>query len=192
MAQSVAEPLERRLGAISGVQEITSESTQNQTRIVLEFDLSTNVDVAAHEVEAAIQAARADLPSSIRSNPTYRKFNPAGQPIMILALTSATKTAPQLFDLATNVLQQQLSKIEGVGYFQPGGSSLPAVRVELNPLPMFEMGLGFEDVRAALASANANSPKGFIDQGNVRYQLDRKSTRLNSSHSGESRMPSSA
>ena len=168
VADSVATPLERHLGTIAGVTEMTSESTQNQTRIVIQFDLSTNVDNAAHEVEAAIQAARADLPSSIRSNPVYRKFNPSGQPIMILALTSKTKTAPQLFDLATNVLQQQLSKIQGVGNFQPGGSSLPAVRVELNPLPMFRAGIGFEDVRAALASANANSPKGFIDQGSRR------------------------
>ncbi len=172
VADSVATPLERHLGTIAGVTEMTSESTQNQTRIVIQFDLSTNVDNAAHEVEAAIQAARADLPSSIRSNPVYRKFNPSGQPIMILALTSKTKTAPQLFDLATNVLQQQLSKIQGVGNFQPGGSSLPAVRVELNPLPMFRAGIGFEDVRAALASANANTPKGFIDVDRRRYQLD--------------------
>ena len=172
VADAVATPLERHLGTIAGVTEMTSESTQNQTRIVIQFDLSINVDNAAHEVEAAIQAARADLPSSIRSNPVYRKFNPSGQPIMILALTSKTKTAPQLFDLATNILQQQLSKIQGVGNFQPGGSALPAVRVELNPLPMFRAGIGFEDVRAALASANANTPKGFIDVANRRYQLD--------------------
>ena len=172
VASAVATPLERHLGTIAGVTEMTSQSTQNQTRITIQFELSTNVDDAAHEVEAAIQAARADLPSSLRSNPTYRKFNPAGQPIMILALTSKTRTAPQLFDLATNVLQQQLSKIPGVGNFQPGGSSLPAVRVELNPLPMFQRGIGFEDVRAALTSANAHSPKGFIDVGNQRYQLD--------------------
>ena len=172
IAETVATPLERHLGTIAGVTEMTSTSTQNQVRVTVQFELSTNVDDAAHEVEAAIQAARADLPSSIRSNPTYRKFNPSGQPIMILALTSKTKTAPELFDLATNVLQQQLSKVQGVGYFQPGGSALPAVRVELNPLPMFQQGLGFEDVRAALASANANTPKGFIDVGSQRFQLD--------------------
>ncbi len=172
IAETVATPLERHLGTIAGVTEMTSTSTQNQVRVTIQFELSTDVDNAAHEVEAAIQAARADLPSSIRSNPTYRKFNPSGQPIMILALTSKTKTAPELFDLATNVLQQQLSKVQGVGYFQPGGSALPAVRVELNPLPMFQQGLGFEDVRAALASANANTPKGFIDVGSQRFQLD--------------------
>ena len=172
IASAVATPLERHLGTIAGVTEMTSESTQNQVRIIVQFDLSTNVDNAAHEVEAQIQAARADLPTSLRSNPTYRKFNPSGQPIMILALTSKTKTAPQLFDLATNVLQQQLSKVQGVGNFQPGGSALPAVRVEMNPLPMFRQGIGFEDVRAALASANANTPKGFIDVGDRRYQLD--------------------
>ncbi len=172
VADSVATPLERHLGTIAGVTEMTSQSTQNQTRITIQFDLSVDIDNAAHEVEAAIQAARADLPASIRTNPTYRKFNPSGQPIMILALTSKTRTAPQLFDLATNVLQQQLSKVDGVGNFQPGGSALPAVRVEMNPLPMFEEGLGFEDVRAALASANANTPKGFIDVGRQRYQLD--------------------
>ncbi len=172
VAATVATPLERHLGTIAGVTEMTSESNQNTTRITIQFSLSTNVDDAAQEVEAAIQAARADLPTSLRSNPTFRKFNPAGQPIMILALTSKTKTAPQLYDIATNDLQQQLSKIKGVGNFQLGGSALPAVRVELDPLPMFQQGLGFEDVRAALASANANTPKGFIDIGPTRYQLD--------------------
>ena len=172
VASAVATPLERHLGTIAGVNEMTSQSTQNTTRITIQFTLSTDVNDAAHQVEAAIQAARADLPASLRSNPTYRQFNPAGQPIMILALTSKTRTAPQLYDLATNVLQQQLSKIKGVGNFQVGGSALPAVRVELDPLPMFQQGLGFEDVRAALASANANTPKGFIDIGPTRYQLD--------------------
>ncbi|NPD67011.1 nodulation protein [Lichenicola cladoniae] len=172
VAETVATPLERHLGTIAGVTEMTSESVQNSTRIVIQFDLSTDVNTAAHAVEAAIQSARADLPTSLRSNPVYHKFNPAGQPIMILALTSKTKTMPELFDLATNVLQQQLSKVQGVGNFQPGGSSLPAVRVEMNPLPMFQQGIGFEDVRAALSSANANTPKGFIDVGPRRYQLD--------------------
>ncbi len=172
VADSVATPLERHLGTIAGVTEMTSQSTQNQSRITIQFDLSVDVDNAAHAVEAAIQSARADLPASIRTNPVYRKFNPSSQPVMILALTSKTRTAPQLFDLATNILQQQLSKVEGVGNFQPGGSALPAVRVEMDPLPMFEAGLGFEDVRAAIASANANTPKGFIDVGRQRYQLD--------------------
>ncbi|MCQ8241039.1 efflux RND transporter permease subunit [Rhizosaccharibacter radicis] len=172
VASAVATPLERHLGQIAGLEEMTSENTQNSSRIMLQFGLDTDVDVAAHSVEAAIQAARADLPTSIRSNPVYRKFNPSGQPIMIMALTSDTRTPAQLYDLATNVLQQQLSKVKGVGNFQPGGSALPAVRVELNPLPMFQQGLGFEDVRAAIASANANTPKGFIDVGSQRFMLD--------------------
>ena len=172
IATSVAAPLERHLGQISGVTEMTSSSVQGTVRIVVQFDFSRDINGAASDVQAAIQAARADLPSSLRSNPEYFKFNPANSPIMILTLTSATRTMPELFDYATNVLQQSLSSIRGIGRTEPGGSSLPAVRVEMNPLPLFKYGIGFEDVRAALASANADSPKGFIDQGNRRYQLD--------------------
>ncbi|TLU74120.1 efflux RND transporter permease subunit [Lichenicoccus roseus] len=172
VATSVAAPLERHLGQIAGVTEMTSQSVQGQVQIVVQFDFSRDVNGAAGDVQAAIQAARADLPTSLRTNPSYFKFNPANSPIMILTLTSATRTMPELFDYATNVLQQSLSSIRGVGRTEPGGSSLPAVRVEMNPLPLFKYGIGFEDVRAALASANADSPKGFIDQGPRRYQLD--------------------
>ncbi len=172
VATSVAAPLERHLGQIAGVTEMTSQSVQGQVQIVVQFDFSRDINGAAGDVQAAIQAARADLPTSLRQNPNYFKFNPANSPIMILTLTSSTRTMPQLFDYATNVLEQSLSSIRGIGRTEPGGSSLPAVRVEMNPLPLFKYGIGFEDVRAALASANADSPKGFIDQGSRRYQLD--------------------
>lgn len=171
IASSVAAPLERRLGQIPGTNEMTSQSTQNQTRIVLQFDLSKDINDAARDVEAALQAARADLPTSMRSNPTYYKINPSTSPIMILSMTSPSKTMPELYDYATNILQQQLSSIKGVGQVELGGSSLPAVRIELNPHALFKYGIGFEDVRAALASTNAHTPKGFIDEGDKRYQL---------------------
>ena len=176
VATSVAAPLERHLGQIAGVNEMTSTSVEGMARIVVQFDFSRNINGAAADVESAIQAARADLPTSLRSNPQYFKFNPANSPIMVLTLTSNTRTIPELFDYSTNVLEQSLSSIPGIGRTEPGGASLPAVRVEINPLPLFQYGIGFEDVRAALASANADSPKGFIDttgaNGGQRYQLD--------------------
>src|SRR5262249_48393556 len=119
----------------------------------------------------AINAARADLPTSLRSNPTYRKVNPADFPVLILALTSKTMTRGQIYDAATNVLQQRLSQIDGVGQVTIGGAALPAVRVQLNPQALFKYGIGLEDVRAALASANANSPKGAIEDGDRRFQV---------------------
>ena len=122
-------------------------------------------------MQAAINAARADLPASLRSNPTYRKVNPADAPILILAMTSKTLTQGQMYDAASNVFQQQLSQISGIGQVIIGGSALPAVRVELNPQALFKYGIGLEDVRAALASANANSPKGTIDDGDQRFQI---------------------
>jgi multidrug efflux pump len=171
MATSVASPLERHLGQIANVTEMTSQSGIGQTRITLQFDLSRSIDGAARDVQAAIVAARADLPSNLRSNPTYRKVNPADAPILILAMTSKTLTQGQMYDAASNVLAQQLSQISGIGNVIIGGSALPAVRVELNPKAMFKYGIGLEDVRAALASANANSPKGTIDDGDRRYQI---------------------
>jgi multidrug efflux pump len=171
VATSVAAPLERHLGQIADVTEMTSQSGIGQTRITLQFDLNRDIDGAARDVQAAINAARADLPSSLKSNPTYRKVNPADAPILILAMTSKTLTQGQMYDAASNVLQQQLSQISGIGQVIIGGSALPAVRVELNPQVMFKYGIGLEDVRASLASANANSPKGTIDDGNRRYQL---------------------
>jgi multidrug efflux pump len=171
MAATVAEPLERHLGVISDVTEMTSQSSTGMTRITLQFALSRNIDGAARDVEAAIQAARADLPSTLRSNPSYEKFNPADAPIMILALTSKTMTPGQLYDSADSVLEQQFSQISGVGDVELGGAALPAVRVDLQPGPLNAYGVGLEDVRAALAAANANSPKGYIDVGDQRLQL---------------------
>ncbi|HXW40906.1 MAG TPA: efflux RND transporter permease subunit [Xanthobacteraceae bacterium] len=171
VATSVAEPLERHLGQIADVTEMTSQSGIGQTRITLQFDLSRDIDGAARDVQAAINAARADLPSSLRSNPTYRKVNPADAPILILSLTSETLTPGQIYDAASNVLGQRLSQLNGIGQIIIGGSALPAVRVDLNPQALFKYGIGLEDVRAALASANANSPKGAIDDGGSRYQI---------------------
>ncbi len=171
VATSVTTPLERHLGTIAGVTEMTSRSTVGSTNITLQFDLSRDIDGAARDVEAAIQAARADLPTSLRSNPTYRKFNPADAPVMILALTSDTLTAGQIYDAASTILQQKLLQLPGIGDVTIGGSSLPAVRVELNPRALFKYGIGLEDVRAALAAANANSPKGGIDETNRHFQI---------------------
>jgi multidrug efflux pump len=171
MAQTVAEPLERHLGIISDVTEMTSQSGVGTTRITLQFGLDRDINGAARDVEAAIQAARADLPTSLRSNPTYNKFNPASAPIMILALTSDTLTPGQLYDSADTLLQQQFSQITGIGDVELGGAALPAVRVDLQPGPLNNYGIGLEDVRAALAAANADSPKGYVDNNGARYQL---------------------
>jgi multidrug efflux pump len=168
---SVTTPLERRLGAIAGVTEITSTSTVGNSRITLQFDLSRSIDGAARDVQAAINAARADMPTSLRSNPVYRKVNPADAPAMILALTSDTLGQGRLYDAASNVLQQKLSQVTGVGQVTLGGSSLPAVRVEINPSALSKYQIGLESVRAALAAANANSPKGAIDVGDRRFQI---------------------
>ncbi len=171
MASSVASPLERHLGQIADVTEMTSQSTVGSTRITLQFGLDRNIDGAARDVEAAINAARADLPTALKSNPTYRKVNPADAPVMIIALTSKTLTPGQLYDAAATVLQQKLSQMPGVGEVDVNGGALPAVRVELNPGALFKYGIGLEDVRAALASANANSPKGAIEEGDRHFQL---------------------
>jgi len=171
VSTSVAEPLERHLGRISDVTEMTSQSGIGQARITLQFDLNRDIDGAARDVEAAINAARADLPANLPSNPTYRKVNPADAPILILALTSKTLTQGQMYDAASNILAQRLSQLSGIGNVIIGGSTLPAVRVELNPQALYKYGIGLEDVRAALASANANSPKGTIDDGERRYQI---------------------
>ena len=171
VATSVAEPLERHLGQIADVTEMTSQSGIGQARITLQFDLNRDINGAARDVQAAINAARADLPAALKSNPTYRKVNPADAPILILALTSTTLTQGQMYDAASNVLAQRLSQLSGIGQVIIGGSALPAVRVDLNPQALFKYGIGLEDVRAALASANANSPKGTIDDGDQRYQI---------------------
>ena len=171
MATSVATPLERHLGTIANVSEMTSTSSLGSARITLQFGLDRDINGAARDVQAAINAARADLPSSLRSNPTYRKVNPADAPIMILALNSSTLSQGQLYDAAATILQQKLSQVSGIGQVDLGGSSLPAVRVELEPRALFRYGIGLEDVRAAIAAANANSPKGAIETGGRHYQL---------------------
>ena len=171
VATSVASPLERHLGSIADVTEMTSTSSVGSTRITTQFGLNRDIDGAARDVQAAINAARADLPASLRSNPTYHKVNPADAPIMILALTSKTLTAGQLYDSAATVLQQSLSQVDGVGEVDVSGSANPAVRVELEPQALFHYGIGLEDVRAALAAANANSPKGSIEFGPNRVQI---------------------
>jgi multidrug efflux pump len=171
MAATVATPLERHLGQIADVTEMTSQSTTSATRVTLQFGLDRDIDGAARDVEAGINAARADLPTALRSNPTYRKVNPADAPILILALTSNTLTPGQLYDAADTILSQKLSQVSGVGQVTIGGSSLPAVRVELNPTALNKYGIGLEDVRAAIAAANANTPKGSMDVGGRRYQL---------------------
>ena len=171
MASAVAAPLERHLGQIADVTEMTSQSTLGNSRITLQFGLDRDINGAAREVQAAINAARADLPTSLRANPTYHKVNPADAPIMVLSLTSRTRPTGQLYDIASNVLQQRLSQLDGIGEVDVNGSALPGVRVELNPGAMFQYGIGLEDVRAALASANANSPKGAIEDDDFHYQI---------------------
>ncbi len=171
VATTVASPLERHLGQIADVTEMTSSSTVGSVRINIQFGLNRNIDGAARDVQAAINAARADLPTSLRSNPTYRKVNPADAPILILALTSDTMTRGDLYDAASTTLAQKLSQVDGIGEVVVGGSSLPAVRAELIPQALYKYGIGLEDVRAALSSANAHSPKGGIDVGDERYQI---------------------
>ncbi len=171
VANSVAEPLERHLGEIADVSEMTSTSSLGQTRISMQFGLDRDIDGAARDVQAGINAARADLPTALRSMPTYRKVNTASAPIFILGLTSKTLTRGQLYDAASNVLQQRISQLPGIGQVIIGGSTLPAVRVELNPQALFKYGIGLEDVRAALASANANAPKGAIEQDARHFQI---------------------
>ena len=171
MASSIATPLERRLAVISGVNEITSSSSTGSTRISLQFDLAKDIDEASREVQAAINAARVDLPSTLRQNPTYKKRSAAAQPVIILALTSQTRTPGQVYDVASNILQQRLSQLDGVGEVEIGGSSQPAVRVELQPYEMSSYGLSGEDVRAAVQAAAANRPRGAVEEGGRRLQI---------------------
>ncbi len=172
MAATVAAPLERSLGRIAGITEMTSASALGSTRIVLQFDLGRDINGAARDVQAALNAARSALPSGLNGNPSYRKVNPADAPIMILALTSDTMTQGQMYDAASTVIAQKLSQLPGVGQVQIGGSSLPAVRVEVNPQALNKYGIGFEDVRAALAGANANRPKGAMESDRRYWQID--------------------
>jgi len=162
MAAAVATPLERQFGRIAGVTEMTSTSLLGATTIVLQFDLNRSIDAAARDVQAAINAARSQLPTNLPNNPSYRKVNPADAPIMILALTSDTIPVGRLYDAADSILAQKLSQVDGVGQVFVGGGARPAVRAQLDPALMSQLGIGFEEVRGAIAAANANSPKGEV------------------------------
>ncbi|MGA6970351.1 MAG: multidrug efflux RND transporter permease subunit [Candidatus Binatus sp.] len=162
MASSVATPLERQFGRIAGLTELTSTSYLGATSIVLQFDLNRDIDAASRDVQAAINAAAGQLPTTLPSKPTYKKVNPADAPIMILALTSSAVRPGMMYDAADSILEQKLSQIDGVGQVTVGGSALPGVRVELNPTQMTNLGVGLEDVRSVLAAANANRPKGEL------------------------------
>ncbi len=170
MASTVAAPLERALGRIAGVNEITSSSALGTSRITLQFDLDRDINGAARDVQAAINASRGLLPSMPR-NPTYRKVNPADAPIMILALTSETMTRGQMYDIASTFLAQSLLQVEGIGDVGVSGSSLPAVRVELNPNQLSKYGISLEDVRTAISNTNVNRPKGFLEQDDRHWQI---------------------
>ncbi|WP_443750947.1 efflux RND transporter permease subunit [Asticcacaulis solisilvae] len=171
MATSVATPLERHLGLIANVTEMTSNSTTGSTNITLQFGLNRDIDGAARDVQAAIAAARADLPTALRSNPTYRKVNPADAPIVVLYLQSETMTTAQIYDAASNTLQQKLSQINGVGDVSLGGGAAPAVRVDFNPRALAAYGISPEDIRAAISATNANQPKGYFTDGNRQLQI---------------------
>src|SRR6202162_2259080 len=171
VATTVASPLERHLGQIADVTEMTSSSSVGTVRITLQFGLDRDINGAARDVQAAINARRVALPASLRSNPTYKKVNPADAPILILALTSDILTRGDMYDQGTTVLAQRLSQVDGIGEVTVSGSALPAVRAELNPTALFKYGIGLEDVRAALSSANAHRPRALDDGGNRRHRV---------------------
>ena len=168
MAATVATPLERALGRIAGVTEMTSTSSLGSTNITLQFDLSRDINGAARDVQAAMDAALSLLPTGMPSNPTYRKVNPADAPVLILSMTSNTLDQGQMYDAASTILAQALAQVDGVGQVMVGGSSLPAVRVELNPTALNHYGIATSAVSAAIATTNANRPKGILD-GDIRH-----------------------
>src|SRR5262252_3688200 len=171
MASSVATPLERQFSRIAGVTEMTSTNNLGATSVTLQFELNRDINGAARDVQAAINAARSQLPANLPSNPSYRKVNPADAPIMLLSLTSDTIEISKLYDLAYSVLQQKISQVDGVGQVIVGGSSLPAVRVELNPQAVSKYGVGLEQVRTALGAANANRPKGQLSDAADAWEI---------------------
>jgi multidrug efflux pump len=146
-----------------GGHEMTSRSSLGSAQVVLQFDLNRDIDGAARDVQAAINASRADLPSTLKTNPTYRKANPADAPIMILALTSDTRSPHEIYDAVSNIVQQKLLQVQGVGNVELGGGALPAVRIEINPVQLSQTGISLEDVRTALQSSSANRPRGAIE-----------------------------
>ena len=172
MASTVATPLERALGSIAGVNEITSSSSLGSARVTLQFDLNRNINGAANDVQAALNAARAMLPSGMPSNPTYRKVNPADSPILVIALTSPSMTRGALYDVASTIIAQRLSQVEGIGQVSIGGGALPAVRIELNPTKLNAVGLSADQVRAAVVAFNGNRPKGVIEGVDHAWQIE--------------------
>ena len=172
MASAVATPLERQFGRIAGVTEMTSVSLLGASTVILQFDLSRNIDAAARDVQAAINAARSQLPPGLPNNPTYRKVNPGDAPIMIVALTSDILPVGRLYDAADSILAQKLSQVEGIGQVIVGGGAKPAVRAQVDPGRLSQLGLGLEDVRAALRAVNANSPKGALADGSKSWVVD--------------------
>ncbi len=172
MASAVATPLERQFGRIAGVNQMTSSSSLGSASVTMQFDLSRNIDAAARDVQASINAARSQLPSYLPQNPSYRKANPADAPILILTLTSDVVKKPEIYDMADSILAQKISQIQGVGQVFVGGTSQPAVRVELNPMQLANNGVGLEAVRTALANANANRPKGAFQDPDHRWAID--------------------
>src|SRR5246500_1156673 len=172
MASAVATPLERQFGRISGVNQMTSSSQLGTTSVTLQFDLNRNIDAAARDVQASINAARSQLPANLPSNPSYRKANPADAPIFLIALTSDTMTVPQMYDAADSVLAQKVSQVDGGGQVFVWGASQPAVRAEVNPTLLNKLGVGLDTVRNALNAANANRPKGSVSNGNRTYTFD--------------------
>jgi len=172
MASAVATPLERSLSRIAGVTEMTSTSTLGSTSITLQFELDRDVNAAAREVQAAINAARSQLPANLPNNPSYRKVNPADSPVMLLTLVSEIYSKPQMYELASTLVQQKLSQIEGVGQVFATGGANPAVRVEVNPTVLNQLQIGLEDVRAAIGTANANRPKGLLEENDIQWSLN--------------------
>src|SRR5437899_444639 len=182
MASAVATPLERQFGRIAGINQMTSTSQLGSTSIVLQFDLNRNIDAAGRDVQAAINAARSQLPPNLPNNPSYRKINPADAPILILALTSDTLPVGRLFDAADSVLAQKLSQVAGVGQVTIGGGARPAVRARVDPNVLAQLGIGLGQVRAALAAANANSPKGELADGSTAWTITANDQLMEADH----------
>src|SRR5262245_48909610 len=171
MASAVTTPLERSFGRIAGISEMTSNSNTGNSQITIQFDLDRNIDAAARDVQAAINAARGQLPANLPNNPGYRKNNPSDQPIMILALTSDIEERSKIYDIADSILNQKIAQIPGVGQVQIQGSSRPAVRVQINPTSLTKYDIGWEQIQATLTAANANRPKGELFDGQHSWQL---------------------
>src|SRR6202522_855681 len=171
MAAAVATPLEKQFTRIAGVTEMTSRSTVGSAQVVLQFDLSRDINAAARDVQAAINASAGFLPTNLPQLPQYRKINPADSPILLMSLESDVVPRPQLYDIASSVFAQKLSQVQGVGQVQVGGSSLPAVRVEVNPQPLSDYNVGLDQIGTFLQNANANRPKGAFSNSGVQLPV---------------------